>query len=79
MSCWCRRFWRCDTATALATLALPVLVVTGSEDDVVPEMAADLAGSGANVTVVEISGADHFFRDLYADELVDHALEFLGL
>jgi pimeloyl-ACP methyl ester carboxylesterase len=68
-----------DTAAVLAALSLPVLVVTGSEDDVVPDMAADLVGGGSNVSVVEIDGADHFFRDLYADELVDHALEFLGL
>lgn len=66
-----------DTPTLLAQLSLPVLVVAGSEDTVAADLPTALAGARDNVSVVEIDGADHFFRDLYADELVDAAMEFL--
>ena len=66
-----------DTPTLLAALSLPVLVVAGSEDTVAADLPTALAGARDNISVVEIDGADHFFRDLYADELVDAALDFL--
>jgi len=49
---------------------IPILVIGGSEDTVVPNIEADFAGLAdqSNVTVEVIEGADHFFRDLYADD-----------
>ena len=32
----------------------------------------------SNVSHVEIEGADHFFRDLYAYDVVEASIEFLG-
>ena len=66
-----------DTPTLLSEVELPTLVVTGSEDTIVEELPAALADTAPNAEIVEIDGADHFFRDLYADELVDLALEFI--
>jgi pimeloyl-ACP methyl ester carboxylesterase len=66
-----------DTPTLLAELDLPVLVIAGSEDPIATGLPAALAGAAANVRVEEIEGADHFFRDLYADELVEIAVEFM--
>jgi hypothetical protein len=52
-------------------------VIAGSEDPIATGLPAALAGAAANVRVEEIEGADHFFRDLYADELVEIAVEFM--
>lgn len=50
---------------------LPVLVIGGSEDTVVPDIEADFESlsSRSNLSVEVIDGADHFFRDLYADDV----------
>ena len=71
---------RRDTPTNLTRVAdIPVTVVAGSEDDVVAELPAKLEstnGIGDNVSFVMIDGADHFFRDLYADDV---SLEIIDL
>ena len=49
---------------------IPILVIGGSEDTVVPNIEAHfeaLTGQN-NLSVQVIEGADHFFRDLYADD-----------
>jgi len=33
---------------------------------------------GEHVTLVVIDGADHFFRDLYAEDIADNIAETLG-
>lgn len=67
-----------DTPALLQKVSIPVLVLSGSEDQVATGLAARLATiERANISHVEIDGADHFFRDLYAYDVVDHALEFL--
>ena len=50
---------------------IPVLVIGGSEDTVVPDLESDFESLAdqENVTVEVIDGADHFFRDLYADDV----------
>lgn len=50
---------------------IPVLVIGGSEDTVVPDIESDFESLAdqENVTVEVIDGADHFFRDLYADDV----------
>jgi len=49
---------------------IPILVIGGSEDTVVPNIESDFASLSdqSNLTVEVIEGADHFFRDLYADD-----------
>ncbi|MBU25004.1 MAG: hypothetical protein CMD99_03120 [Gammaproteobacteria bacterium] len=49
---------------------MPILVIGGSEDTIVPNVEGDfdsLSGQG-NLSIKIIEGADHFFRDLYADD-----------
>ncbi len=70
---------RKDTPTLLKKISKPVLVVIGSADDVVKDLPARLEGfTQDNVKIVTIEGADHFFRDLYADDLVEQITEFVG-
>ena len=49
---------------------IPILVIGGSEDTVVPNIEADFEAlsNQSNLSVQVIEGADHFFRDLYADD-----------
>lgn len=66
-----------DTPTLLVDMPKPTLVITGEEDTVVkglPEALSQLKAD--NVRHVDIEGADHFFRDLYADSVVEAILEF---
>jgi len=69
-----------DTPTLLREVSTPVQIYVGSEDDVVADLpdrlaqeALDLAGG-----IVEIEGADHFFRDLYADDVISEFTSFIG-
>lgn len=69
-----------NTPSIVDKLGVPVMVFAGSEDDVakrlVPQMKAKL--KPGKVDLVIIDGADHFFRDLYAEDLVDEAAAFIG-
>jgi len=68
-----------DTPTLIDGIGTPTLVIIGSEDDVVadlPERMGALADAG-NVSVVTIDGADHFFRDFFADDVVDAIADFM--
>lgn len=64
---------RRDTPTNLTQVSnIPVAVVAGSDDDVVadlPDRMEATEGLGDNITLEMIDGADHFFRDLYADDV----------
>lgn len=69
---------RFNTPTLLQQTSLPTLVLIGSEDNTVanlPEAMAEV--STAAVQSVTIDGADHYFRDLYADEMIEHIVEFM--
>ncbi len=70
-----------DTPRLLASIRLPVLLFVGSEDKVVSDLEEKLAAlpeKPKNLEIVVMDGADHFFRDLYAEEVVEKALEFMG-
>ena len=72
---------RMDTPALLPKINKPVLVFVGSADEVVvglKEAMTPLAESGA-VALEVIDGADHFFRDLYAEDVVDQSVEFIGV
>lgn len=72
-----------DVLVLLGQVTVPTLVVVAGDDMVTPELPAALAASRAGrflssrVETVTIDGADHFFRDLFGDELADRVAEFL--
>lgn len=70
---------RRDTPNLLSRISKPTLVFAGSMDTVVEGLESRVAplADGATTQLIVIEGADHFFRDLYADELVESALEFM--
>lgn len=70
---------RMETFKQLRKMRSPVLVIAGSADDVTPGVAekAKPLADGKRVSLVSIEGADHFFRDLYADETADAIDAFL--
>jgi pimeloyl-ACP methyl ester carboxylesterase len=71
---------RFDTPSLLKHIKKPVLVIAGSEDNVVANLVPDVEplADGKRVQLQIIDGADHFFRDLYAEEAVDHIAVFIG-
>jgi pimeloyl-ACP methyl ester carboxylesterase len=64
---------RMDTPRLVPEIKAPVLVVAGGADDTVKglvEKAQPLA-DGTRVQLKVVDGADHFFRDLYAEDVAD--------
>lgn len=69
---------RLDTPSLLNSATVPTLVFIGSEDTTVKNLASAMQDvTNPLVSHLQIEGADHFFRDLYADELVEHTIEFI--
>lgn len=70
---------RLDTLSLLTKLAKPVLVVVAGGDEIVVGLDKKVAPkvNGARVQMKVVDNADHFFRDLYADEAVDSIDLFL--
>ncbi|OOG24587.1 alpha/beta hydrolase [Thioalkalivibrio denitrificans] len=69
-----------DTPTLLSKVDLEVLVIAGSEDTTVadlPERMEPLKGK-AHIHYDVVDGADHFFRDFFADDAADLAADFIG-
>lgn len=62
-----------DTPGLLPGLKVPVLVVAGSQDQVVQGLTAKVQPlvDGRQVQLLELDGADHFFRDLYIEDIAD--------
>ncbi len=72
---------RLDTPYLLSRIKLPVLLFVGTEDKVVSGLQKkldQLPRRPANLETIILEGADHFFRDLYAEDVVDKALEFIS-
>jgi pimeloyl-ACP methyl ester carboxylesterase len=69
-----------DTPTAISDIDTPTLVIIGSEDTVVADLPERMAALGDrdNITTVTIDGADHFFRDFFADDVAAAVAEFLN-
>lgn len=57
----------------LLTIQAPVVVFAGSEDTVVEGLAeeVEMIADGERLRLEMIDGADHFFRDLYSQDIVD--------
>lgn len=60
-----------DTPTLLKTATKPTLVITATEDQAVPELPKRLEEVTDNkqVTVMSIDGSDHFFADLFNEDV----------
>ncbi|MCW8827306.1 MAG: alpha/beta hydrolase [Gammaproteobacteria bacterium] len=71
---------RRNSPDLFAKIDEPMLVIAGSEDKVVEglieQSREQLQGDKNRLLVID--GADHFFRDLYGEELVEGLMEFLA-
>ncbi len=70
---------RMDTPGLLGQASKPLLVFSGSADTSIPDIPEKMAALGdrENLRYEVIDGADHFFRDLYAEDLADIVQEFV--
>jgi len=67
-----------NTPELLKNIATPVFVFSGSQDETVPGLAEKIKEvKNSLVAHMEIHGADHFFRDLFAYDVVEASIEFL--
>jgi pimeloyl-ACP methyl ester carboxylesterase len=71
---------RRDTPSILPDIRKPTIVIAGSEDDVVPGLPARVSpmADGERLRLVVLDGADHFFRDLYAEDAVEIIVEAIA-
>lgn len=70
---------RMNTLDRLGGFGLPTLVITGTLDTITPDLPNRLKGKiGPTVRVATVDGANHFFRDLLADEAAEAIDKFLG-
>jgi pimeloyl-ACP methyl ester carboxylesterase len=71
---------RRDTASLLAAIRQPVLVIGGTADTVVPDLDVAIAplADAENITLVMIADADHSFLDFSAEDVADAVEEFLA-
>lgn len=70
---------RVDTPSLLPKIRKPVLVVVAGNDEAVVGLDSKIAplADGKRVQMKVIAGADHFFRDLFADDAVEAIDAFL--
>lgn len=69
---------RHDTPSLLSRIAKPVLVIAGSKDEVVTDLPEKMKGKeSATVEFALIDGADHFFSDLFAEDVADAIAGFV--
>ena len=70
-----------DTVALVSRMKLPVLVLAATKDTVVPDVIASFApladSSGGRVQLDKIDDADHFFRDLFAEDVADRIADFI--
>ena len=66
-----------DTTILINAINYPVTVFAGSEDKTVKNLIpkAEKQVDGEKSKLVVIDGADHFFRDLYSEEIVEAIME----
>ncbi len=71
---------RRDTPSVLPAIHKPTIVFAGSEDTVVEGLETRVSpiADGEQLKLFVIDGADHFFRDLYAEEIVEIIAENLA-
>ena len=65
-----------NTPDLLVEGGLHTVILAGSEDQVVRDLPAQLeAREFSNVEFILVDGADHYFRDLYSDDILDAILD----
>jgi len=71
---------RMDTPHLVPRIKVPVVVFAGSEDQVVKGLIGKMEpiADGERVRLMVIDGADHFFRDLFSEDIADTLAEALG-
>ena len=70
---------RADTVNLLPDLNIPSLVIVGGNDTVVrglPERMKSIA-DGRRLVLAVVEDADHFFLDLFAEDVADHIEKFV--
>jgi pimeloyl-ACP methyl ester carboxylesterase len=69
---------RNDAPTQLAKIRRPVLLAVAGSDEVVPDLPQRLAAvpKPARFGTVTVDGADHFFKDLFGEDLADAIAKF---
>ncbi|WP_416896401.1 MAG: alpha/beta hydrolase [Minwuia sp.] len=69
-----------DTPTVISGLTMPVLVIAGSKDTVVPEVPDRMTGiaDGKRVRLEVIQDAGHMFLDFFAEDAADLIAEFVA-
>ena len=68
-----------DAPSVIEHIKLPVLVIVGDKDRVVPKFAGRMKDTKqANVKFVLVEEAGHFFLDLYGEDLADAVAEFVS-
>jgi pimeloyl-ACP methyl ester carboxylesterase len=70
---------RLDTPSLVSKLKQPVLVVAATDDDVVPDAVQRFTplADGKHIRLTVVEGADHTFRDLYAEDLYGAVIPFI--
>jgi predicted alpha/beta-hydrolase family hydrolase len=71
---------RRDTPSLLPKLKVPVLVIAGSGDSVVPDVVKRVKplADGKKIKLEVIDGADHFFLDFYVEDAADLIAAFIN-
>lgn len=71
---------RFDTPGLLAAIRVPVLVIAAEGDEIVPGLVERVRpqADGQRIQLKVLSGADHFFRDLYSEDAVEAIQTFLA-
>jgi pimeloyl-ACP methyl ester carboxylesterase len=68
-----------DTPAVVGSIKLPVLVVVAGGDQVIQDLGEKMKSrAGGNVTLKTVPDADHFFNDLFAEDLADMLAEYIG-
>ena len=70
-----------DTPHIIPRIKAPVLLIIGSEDTAYAGLVErhEPLADGERVRLLLMDGADHFFRDLYAEDMADAIAEQLGV
>ena len=67
-----------ETTQILKDITIDTYDFTASEDVFAPKTHSKISKiNNANVKLIQIDGSDHFFRDLYLDEVVDNLTDFI--
>jgi len=67
-----------DAPTLVAGVKKPTLVIAAGKDTIMRDVEKLVVPEPPRVRLVTIEGADHFFLDLFLDDLTDRIVDYLG-